>query len=399
MDQAENDQLEAVFALVSVCGDHFEDPFVREWVTAQATRQACTYCGAPKAADALDVAGLVLNGLRYTWASQIDELGGLGIGYDSALSTRELISRENVSSDPHYLDDWEAAMPAGAWVQRDFFRLPRADRLPTAWGEFKHYVRHEARYFFGFREPNPLDRDDVSAVQLLAHIGEVLQRESLVVEWSCDTDIYRARQGDVGQEFVDSWELSAAPVAAADRVPTNRMSAAGVPLFYGASTSGAAIAEMTSAAAEAPATVSLGRFRPTRPLSILDLSSGLDVPSPFDPVRGSVSSELEFLAEFLAEIALPVTRDGSEHVAYVPTQVICEFFRSQYRTKEGHSIDGIAYPSSQDSAAVNVCLFVANDEVENADGTRKPRPESERWLGPTNIGPTPILRLLATDHF
>jgi hypothetical protein len=44
-------------------------------------------------------------------------------------------------------------------------------------------------------------------------------------------------------------------------------------------------------------------------------------------------------------------------------------------------------------------LFVANDEVENLDGSRPPRPESEQWLGPLNLNPPSELVLTGVDVF
>ena len=58
----------------------------------------------------------------------------------------------------------------------------------------------------------------------------------------------------------------------------------------------------------------------------------------------------------------PVELDNMEHLEYVPTQVITEWFRHVFRTSEGEQIDGIVYPSARKSGGVCCALFVSNTE-------------------------------------
>lgn len=44
---------------------------------------------------------------------------------------------------------------------------------------------------------------------------------------------------------------------------------------------------------------------------------------------------LLFLREFVKSITLPVVHDGREHIEYVPTQVLTEYFRQQVTTLDG----------------------------------------------------------------
>ena len=50
---------------------------------------------------------------------------------------------------------------------------------------------------------------------------------------------------------------------------------------------------------------------------------------------------LLFLREFVKSITLPVVHDGREHIEYVPTQVLTEYFRQQVTTLDGSALDGI----------------------------------------------------------
>ena len=55
---------------------------------------------------------------------------------------------------------------------------------------------------------------------------------------------------------------------------------------------------------------------------------------------------------------MPVRKDGMEHVEYVPSQVVCEFFAQVFgRKDDGRPVDGIAYRSAVVPDGQNVVLF------------------------------------------
>lgn len=57
--------------------------------------------------------------------------------------------------------------------------------------------------------------------------------------------------------------------------------------------------------------------------------------------------------------------DGREHIEYVPTQIITEYFRYKFATKKIEKIDGIIYPSSKDRR-MNACVLFM-DHWESLD--------------------------------
>lgn len=55
---------------------------------------------------------------------------------------------------------------------------------------------------------------------------------------------------------------------------------------------------------------------------------------------------VQFLWQFVNEISKPVAHDGSEHIEYVPTQVVSEYFAQAFQYAKGKRIDGLIYPSA-----------------------------------------------------
>jgi hypothetical protein len=57
----------------------------------------------------------------------------------------------------------------------------------------------------------------------------------------------------------------------------------------------------------------------------------------------------------------PVIRDAQEHIDYVPSQVVSEFFAQVLRTEAGDRLDGVAYPSAVLPGGRNLVIFPAQD--------------------------------------
>ena len=104
--------------------------------------------------------------------------------------------------------------------------------------------------------------------------------------------------------------------------------------------------------------VAVATFRSSRELTAIDLTTLPPLPSMFDDARRMDREGLMFLQAFVHEISMPVTKDGAEHVDYVPSQIVCEYFAQVFRpaSREGR-IDGLLYPSAVRSGGKNLVLF------------------------------------------
>jgi hypothetical protein len=272
---------------VGVCDDHLEDAFLKEWVRTHANKLACDLCRrtseTPIAADAADVGILVYRGLRRAWGDYIDEIGSWGMGYDGTLATYELLEMQGVTSHGDPLQQLlVGALPDCAWVQRDFFRLPPYERLKTGWDEFVALVKHRNRYFFSLRQADARDLDAMSPLQVLSNLTKTLEQAGLTAVWAAGTRMFRARPHRATESPTNAWELGAVPISLADRAATNRFSAAGIPLFYGASSAGAAEQEARTASRDEPEALTIAEFELRDPLLLVNFAQGVSVPSLFD---------------------------------------------------------------------------------------------------------------------
>jgi hypothetical protein len=145
------------------------------------------------------------------------------------------------------------------------------------------------------------------------------------------------------------------------------MSPAGIPLFYGGSDAETAVREAWEGPTPGREQVTIGRFRNSAPLRVLDLAGLEAVPSLFDE-RRHLRPTLKFLHAFAERVSAPVRsapRAESEVVGYVPTQIVAEFFRTGY-TGPGAPLDGILYRSAAHADGVSSALFVKRERCLDA---------------------------------
>jgi hypothetical protein len=55
-------------------------------------------------------------------------------------------------------------------------------------------------------------------------------------------------------------------------------------------------------------------------------------------------------------------KDGREHIDYVPTQVVTEYFRHVFKDGDGQPVKGILYPSARQDGGVCCVLFFEADQ-------------------------------------
>ena len=133
-----------------------------------------------------------------------------------------------------------------------------------------------------------------------------------------------------------------------------RMNPAGISYFYLALEKETALAEVVSGS---PCSAAIARFDISRDLRVLDLTNIPTLPSIFDYSRRKEREGLIFLHKFVNEITKPVRKDGHEHIEYVPSQVVSEYFALVFQINEGQHLDGILYPSAVRKNGRNLVLF------------------------------------------
>jgi hypothetical protein len=101
-----------------------------------------------------------------------------------------------------------------------------------------------------------------------------------------------------------------------------------------------------------------------------------------------------FLHQFVEDATLPIERDGREHIEYVPTQIVTEYFRHkflyEYEPGQRSQVHGILYPNSRSEQGFNAVLFVDRFGCEGTDEESVlPRKKSLRLVATQTLDPIP----------
>lgn len=227
------------------------------------------------------------------------------------------------------------------WCERSPYRLEHSEMLFLSWSRFCVKTKTDRRYFW--HRASAQDKSDgdelLDPSEVPDEVGRAVRRVGWrVVGRTQDVPLFRAR-ADRLKKYRTARELGSPPP---ERAQNNRMSGAGIPMFYGAESEKTAIDEIRPNAGMA---VSVGTWRPTRELVYLDLLAAQPIPSIFDQTARSDRTWLRFLAEFAADLARPINKDDTA-IEYVPTQIITEYIRDHLPSPDGRPIDAIRYPSS-----------------------------------------------------
>jgi len=186
--------------------------------------------------------------------------------------------------------------------------------------------------------------------------------------------LFRVRERDQK----DTWALNEKELGAppSELANAGRMNPAGISYLYLAFDEKTALGEVLSGP---PSTAAIGSFETVQDLIVLDLSDIPPLPSIFDDDHRWEREQLLFLQRFAKAIARPVRKDGREHVEYVPSQVVSEYFSRVFLSDDGQPINGLIYPSAVCPGGKNVVIFPSREGF-------KPRFSAVSFINGQNVG-------------
>lgn len=345
----------------NVCQRCIADTYLRRLIKGHLTGTVCTYCNrkSRRSAPLSLVMDAVLRGVKYSYNDEANA----GCPYDKEMSIKYMLSSnvlEAVLGSEGL--EWPEQLKsdvANAFVNEDWVDAPDGDwmgsydheRLQWSWDSFAHAVKHQSRFHFQTRKRQRSYSDDlVSVHEMLPFLGSLVRRHRIVRTVSEFSIFYRVRLGNQPNE---ASELGPPPKG---KTTAGRMNPAGIPYFYLAFDEKTALAETRTSPGD-EATIS--QWITSRDLSVIDLSHRLSCPSIFEDKKRE-HDMVQFLWKFVGEISKPIAHDGSEHIEYVPTQVVSEYFAQTFRYGKGKPIDGLIYPSAMQSGGKNLVIFPAN---------------------------------------
>lgn len=270
-----------------VCENCFDDYAVREFIRREAVEPKCDYCGAESETEAIaaplsDVAHFISEGIETEWSDPDDE----GVPWDSeegrymveVYDTYDLLERLLPISSDELLKDLSHELGDRNWCQRNPARFTRQEVLFFNWESFSEQLKHHTRYVFYRVEHERDEYDELSRTpyDILETLGDLVLDQELLRTLPAGTTIVRARPHREDEAFSVVKDLGPPPEQYA--IHPNRMSPAGIPMFYGSDTEETALGEIDQIGF-----ATVADFRTLKEFQVLDLTQIPSIPS-FGPL-------------------------------------------------------------------------------------------------------------------
>jgi RES domain-containing protein len=353
----------------NVCENCVEDEFLKEQIRGAAAAKQCDYCGRKSrrliAAPADVVMALVAGTIGYFFCEPTQA----GVPYEGGWlvdpkDTDDVVYSVGLDCHDELFADIVGSFTNDAWVPaaEGHWATPHPNEIyKYSWIRFEEWIKHETRFFFMRSSYPAMERDphEIEPGRMLSVVAHLVRDLGLVTDQAASQRLYRVRERTGGEGWpVDAESMGAPP---ADKARAGRMNPAGISYLYLSFDEATAIAEVVRST---PAQIAVAEFRATRTLRILDLTTLPPEPSIFDASRREQREGLLFLRDFVKAVCEPVSRDGREHIGYVPSQVVSEFFALVFRDSGRVGLDGIAYPSTVHHSGKNLVLFPTTRGLE-----------------------------------
>ena len=370
----------------AICFACIKDKHLRSYARQHKEHGDCKYCRREKQVCPLgQLIDFVEESIRTQYDNPENGLGFIdGEWVDSGhpvLESWDLLYDELELGDEKFIDDLYAALDQYQWCRREFYALSDSDELKFTWDYFKDQVKYRTRYLF-YREKLGCDEHIrfSEPKDILDQLGHLIDDLNLVTHLPPGTILCRARWSKKKEKFREADALGPPSARAAKKA--NRMSPAGIPMFYGAETLETCRAEVE----EIGGITTVAEWRLLQAMPVLDLTKGLtfdrkngryhcdDFPSIFDEGRREKTERYRFMREFAADVTRATDSDHVDQIDYVPTQIVAEYLRRVYKTTAGSSLLGVRFYSSK-TGGKNVTLFLGKENCMPS-----PRPEEKQYL-------------------
>lgn len=365
---------------ITVCTNCFEEYGLRRFIEDNQTGSSCSYCevqGEDVAACELDLLiEHIVSSILLEWGHPANE----GLPYETreggwqvapVYDTWDLLDEiglGNLHGDTY--NDICTSIHNQEWCEKNPYSLSIDRTLFFGWQKFSDFVKNKARYLF-LRTKNPdydeHQHDEMDPIRILDALGEIVMSIGLIKPISVDEEIRRVRITDPEKILNSAKDLGSPPIGFATMA--NRMSPAGIPMFYGAFDIETTILE-TYTPCKSDKKANCGIFKPTRDLLVIDLSATPYVPSLFDEYERNKRDYMKFLFDFIDDFTKPIERSDRVHIDYVPTQIVTEYFRYVFESEDNTPIDGVIYPSSKNEGKQAIVLFAASEQCAEAEDSR-----------------------------
>jgi len=301
------------------------------------------------------------NGLAYRSA----EGGYRGDVYDTLELLNEIIPLDADYEVLEYLAD---EIIQTEWTEGEFYCNSYSEELSYLWNDFSHLIKHKVRYLFKEIAPNQHeDGYHNEPHSILESIGNSIIKLNLFVNlpektnlFNQDVVIYRARQHASTQEVESCKDVGSPP---SEKASSNRFSAEGISMFYGAENEKTAIGEIIDR--EQPTDfISIAVFYPATELTLIDLRNINEIGF-FNFEAIDLYEPSRFLSSFVHQVSIKIDKNQNRRIEFVPSQVVTEYFRHVLPSKAGITINGIIYKSAQNKGCDCYVIFADSEQCKD----------------------------------
>ena len=312
-----------------VCANCFANQGIKDFISNNAVEHYCSYCGkkvsnkrGPIAASLEDVVGLIVrsinrlytppNGYLY-WDNEEDEYAGttydlsdvlLQMGFDLTLA-------DSKKWDLLY-DDLTSPIDSRLWTPREYNSLSKSEAYMAGWDRFVKQVKHKSRYIFSLLnyKPDPYEDQDVPfPSQILGRIHRYIKKTEMIRMVKKEETFYRVRVCYENEQVNDTAQDLGTPKVKDAKV-ANRMSPAGIPMFYGAIDKETALNEALSVELKSKTEkkifcVKIAKFILLKNISIVDFTKRHEFCLFDDSMEDHVLNAKAFLNGFIREMIFP----------------------------------------------------------------------------------------------
>lgn len=377
-----------------VCKDCFDDYAIQEFVNCNAEEVECDYCGTiskdePIAAFLEDVIGYIMKGVIKEWGHPNQE--GMSWcsregGWQGSVidDTWDLFCGiETISENDELMNDIIGTFNDHEWCKKNPYGETIDERLYYDWANFCRQVKYEVRYVFyraPIEESSRLIEDNIPHT-ILDQLGNLVNELGLIKTLPAGNKFVRGRIHKPYEVLTTVKDLG--PIQKEKSITPNRMSPTGIPAFYGSNDKTTAIKEIYNKEG-LDHLVTTVTFQTMKNFKVLDLTVPLDIPSLFDENKWELRAPIIFIKSFIEDLSKEIKKDDREHIEYIPTQIVSEYFKLIFKDKtqeDSKNIKGILYPSARHEGGKSCVLFFQDTHcIQDDESKSESKSESEKWL-------------------
>ncbi|WP_023270157.1 RES family NAD+ phosphorylase [Acinetobacter gyllenbergii] len=345
----------------TICVDCVKDKYLAKLVLCNAISQRCSYCDKKFRTKKATTYNLIMYKIYETifqyfadaqdlnvpvekgeWVPKSHYIGDILFEFNPGWNDNFRIDLEN-SADPFlYLVKHS---------NKDWLEIPESVALMYSWDSFKNQILYKTRYLF-LNEPNDeiYDRQIIPVGLMLNKLSELCVEFNLIKTIRKNSIFYRVRSHSENEIIKEFHQIGAAPKKKAS---AGRMNPAGIPYFYIANSLHTAQNEAITDEKH----WSYGAFKLKKDIKVIDFSNLPKNPSIFDTVNYKNRQKIIFLYDLVNDMSRPIQSDDKEHIEYIPTQVVSEYFRYRFKPE----VKGIKYKSVKKSNGFNIAFFESDN--------------------------------------